>query len=559
MKSCFSTPRRGFVVKDDGKLYEFKRDSVTVSRAWPPVRYQKTRKKPYWHYTPFSKLNYSYMAIRYSICLSKSVPVGEEFGNMPADWPPKWLAPLAKFYEPIPVEVRERMIGKEGADTPWNICAFFARCKDAGGIMRSSPATAYMLANLPVFRKGVKRRWDIVRRLAGKQRREILGYLGWPDTEAMAKIIARIPVDSCRKKNLLLLRAVVSRSPEVIKPLSHIRSFNDMNLEMICRRKYRKRSGWRLIDEVGKMSSERYPVAVPRVFEDTVRMEELLGIQATPIKSVEHLGRRHEKAISVLNNCDIAGEGRAGEFPPPPVPALPASAGFEIYPVDDPVKLCKEGLEQHNCVSSYCDEIVKAGGGMYIYSLRKPERATVKIEKSPGANSYSIAEIKGPSNSRVAPGTVDAVNRWLDAFSGKGLPSGIFGDFNGVGMFPEFPAPAPSDDKISIRQLREPGVVINEMIDVNLEIDVEAMNGISGGRAFAFLMELPRKVLIYVSKDKHGGHRYRNIGTIPCLVEKFLDAWMDKADLAGLAGDNPDQLCFQFETGMMSAGKDGGL
>jgi hypothetical protein len=81
---------------------------------------------------------------------------------LPVPGPPKWLAPLAKFYEQIPVEVRELMLDRRSCDTPWNFCAIFARCKAAGEIMTSSPATAYMLANLPVFRKGAKRRWETV-------------------------------------------------------------------------------------------------------------------------------------------------------------------------------------------------------------------------------------------------------------------------------------------------------------------------------------------------------------------------------------------------------------
>ncbi len=550
MKRLFSTPRRGFVVKDGGKLYEFKRDSITVSRAWPPVRYQKTRKKPYWHYTRIDKLNFSWMAVKYSICITKGIPLEKELERIPNDWPPKWLAPLAKFYEPIPLEVRELMIDRRSCDTPWNFCAFFARCKDAGEIMMSSPAMAYMLANLPVFRKGVKRRWEIVRRLAGKQRREILRYLGWPDSEAMARIVVKIPVESCGKKNLLRLRAVVTRSPEVIKPLSHVRSFNDMNLEMICRRRYKARSGWRLIDEVGQMQSERYPEAAPRLFEDTVRMEELLGMPATPIKSVEHLEKRHERAVKVLNNCDIAGEGRTGEFPAPPVPALPATADFEIYPVDDPVKLCKEGMEQQNCVSSYCNEIVRANGRIYIYSLRKPERATVKIERRPGVDSYSIGEIKGPCNSNVAAGTVTAVNRWLDTFSGKELSTDMFSEIRCDGVLPEFHALPPIADNFSMEQICEAGVLVKTMMDMNLEMENGLMRDIAHGRTFAFLMKSPEKALIFVSKDRCGCYAYdfaRHFGKLSRNTEKMLEEWLEGADLINLARGNPDQLSFEFE------------
>ncbi len=98
-----------------------------------------------------------------------------------------------------------------------------------------------MLANLPVFRKDTKRRWDAARRMAKKKRRDILRYLGWPDSEAMAKIISKIPLEVCDKKTLLQLRMLVNNSHELLKPLSHIGILRRQSLDILCRRKHRAR------------------------------------------------------------------------------------------------------------------------------------------------------------------------------------------------------------------------------------------------------------------------------------------------------------------------------
>jgi len=412
MNGNFSTPRRGFTVKD-GKLYEFKRNSVTVSKAWPPVRYQKTRKEPFWHYTPIEKLSFCEDAICYSMnkntCLEdKQVP--------------DWAKLLSKFYDPIPLHVKEWMVGihnrkqmegRIGASDSWTMCAFFARCSEAAEIMRESPAIGYMLANLPVFRKDVRERWRTARRLLRKPRREILGYLGWPNTEAVAKILSKLTPGSCLKDKLLILRAVINRNSELIKPLTHIRRISSAILEIICHRRCLTQAGWRLVNEMDPDDLCPNWEAFYE-FNDTLRMEQLLGLPASPINSIDHLKKRHIRAIKVLNKCDISKSGEKSDFPPPPVLIPPGSEELEIYPIDDPVKLCKEGMEQGNCASAYCEEVVRRHGNIYFYSIWKPERATLRIEKAPGNNSsYCIGEIKATYNRPASGKTVDAVNRWL--------------------------------------------------------------------------------------------------------------------------------------------------
>jgi hypothetical protein len=72
-KSKFSpSEKQGFSIKN-GLLYEFKKESVNVSRPWPPCKYTKTKDKPFWHYSPTHKISLHYTALKYSVEIEKGV------------------------------------------------------------------------------------------------------------------------------------------------------------------------------------------------------------------------------------------------------------------------------------------------------------------------------------------------------------------------------------------------------------------------------------------------------------------------------------------------------
>ncbi len=547
MKKDFKTPKRGFVFKD-GKLFEFRRDWVAVSKPWPPVRHQKTRKRPFWHYGPVEKMAYSYYANKYSVCAEKGLPFHDDPAYISPDWSPKWLPVLAKFYDPIPLEVRETVLScGTNVETPWNIFAFFARCGDAADVMRCSPAIGFMLANLPVFRKGVKRRWEQARRLARKQRREILGFLGWPDSEAMAKILSRIPLKSCCKKPLLQLRALVRRRPEIIKPLSHMKELNTLSLDVICTRKLREKAGWRFISELAVIKNFEEDFGMRRMFGETIRMEEMLHLPSGPVRSVEHLLRRHDRAVEQMNKVELAAAERKSWFPEPPVPVPPPTPDFEIFPLDTPVKLCQEGIEQHNCVYVYCDDVARCNGDIYIYSVTRPERATLKIEKMDGRRGYFISEIKGPCNKEVAGSTVDAVRRWLYAFHESLISDDIREAILDARPHPAMQAPLV--EGIEASQICDPRSIVDIMLDYSVKFDVAAVRDVISGRTSAFLLSKPSEGLLLVSRNGTGGFSYTprmRHGRLDYTAEKLLDGWISRLEELNFPTDIPGQMHFEF-------------
>ena len=556
MKNKFKTPKKGFVFRD-GKLYEFKRDSISVLKAWPPVVYQKTRKKPFWHYGRIEKMQLSYQALKYSICTSKEIPYEKMFDHVPEAWPPPWLPALSKFYEAIPVNVREIMLFMtSGAiDTQWDVCAFFARCPDADEIIKNCPVIGFMLANLPVFRKGTRRRWDVARRLAKKKRREILRHLGWPDSEAMAKILSKIPLEACDKKVLLQLRMLVNKNPEIIKPLSHVDMLSRQSLGILCMRKHRARAGWGLIDEMGDIPANE-SFGVYSTFADTVRMEELLRIPASQIRSLEHLERRHTRAVKLLNKKKYSEASAMDSFPPPPVPVPPSRGDFEISPIQTPMKLFEEGCDQSNCVYAYCEEVMASGGGIYFYSMTKPERATVRIDRMPGRKGYVIREIKGTDNCDVSSSTVAAVERWLLTYSETAMPAELYEELRRIDMLPGLNVPRENIGDLEICQERDSSLLVDVLSDFNVKLENELMQRIILGKTYVFRVNDPDEALLLVSRDGHCEWTYdcsMKCGNLCYGMERLIDLWLNRLAQMNYLSDIPGQMWIEFEQQELAA------
>jgi hypothetical protein len=467
--------KQGYSIKN-GLLYEFKRNSVNVSRPWPPCKYTKTSRKPFWHYSPTHKISLLYTALKYSVEIEKGVLAlgSAEVDKFPdinlqmtdksslnglnverlqrlsdenrkliedAFWTryampavgiqdnPHWQQSLAKqrkwtpvtatFYDKIPLNVREMMLANtEGA---WNICAFYARCPGADDLMQISPAIGFMLSNFPVFRPKLTKKWDAVRRIMKKPSRKILAWLGWPDSEAVAKILSKIQYPACDKTSLLMLRAVLGGNPELIKPMSHLKAINTASLWFICSKKHRIGVNWRFINELGLMEGrmdifENRAYDIQRMVIDTLSMEKVLLLSSGSIQSVAHLRKRHQRAVDEVNRHEISELEKSKDFPCPPVPAPLPTDDFDIYPLDSPLKLYKEAQEQHNCVfACYRERVVESEGNIYIYSMRKPERATVKITFDHLKGCFLPDEVKGPFNKPVSEDTLSKIFGWLSA------------------------------------------------------------------------------------------------------------------------------------------------
>ena len=93
-----------------------------------------------------------------------------------------------------------------------------------------------------------------------------------------------------------------------------------------------------------------------------------------------------------------------------PAPFYLKGSRLALFYDDELAALLAEGRLQRNCVGAYAPLV--SAGTCFIYRVDMPERSTLAIE--PAAHGWRIRELVGPANSPVSPGTVAAVQAWLD-------------------------------------------------------------------------------------------------------------------------------------------------
>jgi hypothetical protein len=241
----------------------------------------------------------------------------------------------------------------------------------------------------------------------------------------------------------------------------------------------------------------------------------------------------------------------SNDFPCPPVPVPAPGDDFEIYPVDTPLKLYNEAEEQHNCVCSYIARVEESDENIYIYSMRKPERATIAIELDHESGIFLPLQVKGPFDKTVSGETLSKIIIWLAAIKAK-MPPVQFDENAPDRRLPAFPVPVPkADGGFMVRQITSLKSLVSEMLQYNMNLESNTMKLIEQGKTFAFLMDAPDKALVLVTKGKGGEFTYavyKKIRTnaLNHHAERFLEQWMEEATVKNLVSCNPDQLDFRF-------------
>jgi hypothetical protein len=95
-----------------------------------------------------------------------------------------------------------------------------------------------------------------------------------------------------------------------------------------------------------------------------------------------------------------------------PLPPLPGTE--DIIPLTSAAQRMEEGRIQRNCVDSYARRV--KSGGIYVYKVLRPERATLAIKRS-SWHSWTVAELEAAGNRRVRSFTRLAVEHWLGMHS----------------------------------------------------------------------------------------------------------------------------------------------
>ena len=269
----------------------------------------------------------------------------------------------------------------------------FAACSEGAlDLLESSPGLAYAIAVSPE---------PAAQLVAGKQR-VAAGALGFPKTAAAARALRKLAFDALSLGRLDQLRTAMGQAA-TMRRIGHVPKLTGFVLSILAVPRLERLVGDALLLQIAEAEIARARTLY-HLAHDVLRMHERFepGCEPTPAHDATQLLARHERLAERVRRGP---RGPNRQFPAPPIAPRPG----QIEAIVDTWSLASEGRAQHNCCGSYGQSIER--GGLYLYRVLAPERATLSIRRTP--NGWRMEEVKGPGNRAVRAETVAAVQRWL--------------------------------------------------------------------------------------------------------------------------------------------------
>ncbi|MBI4026236.1 MAG: PcfJ domain-containing protein [Verrucomicrobia bacterium] len=414
----FRPGKAGCVFKGE-KLYLFDGGSVCVlSRPWPtPLAWTKTCSNPAWlHVRPDISIHGGDLGAS----IQRMETPAEKNGQLVMPW---FFSPLdrnarlktlawLRWSEAVPRAIRDLIA--PFPERHWHLLSFLARCGPAAlDLAVANPALAYALASNWVFhRPGVQRPLRAARTLLQKKQREILGWLGFAESEAARNILRKVIPKACCVATLLYLRQSL-RDSSVTKALSHLPRLNAGAIRIATDPAIHPLVAPKLLDEIAHSRAEDGQTPAAYALRDSHSMfQSLFPAKTFPlVQRLADLRDLHDSLVHDLNRVGLKELGLL--FPPPP---FNSSSSGDISPITSSRELLEEGRLQHNCVAAYAKEVVT--GHLYIYRFRSPEeRCTLSIMRR--RSRWILGELKATANKPASEETWRTARAWLKEASGE--------------------------------------------------------------------------------------------------------------------------------------------
>ncbi len=450
MKSTFHRGRIGYACKD-GKLYAFTKKHVLVMRGWPaPCAWVKRARSGWRHDRKFADELFSTSLFAASESVSPEPPDTSNEALEPYEEPDdpndpaardlalalkRWRIRLqwrknlacARFFEGIPAAEREALL--HYSRRKWHMLNLFARVPGSMELQENNPALAYALAsNWAFHRPAVSQPMRAARSLITKKQRHILGWLGFPATEANCRIFRKIPPECVSMESLLYLRHTLN-DPTRHKILCHLPVINAGVLQLINDRRAMAVLTPRVLEEVAVRDEDRILVTTYNTLTDLFYMNRQLGGDQMPSRFTSHarLMEVHQDLAERTNRAYTRGAIALPEHLPDP----PLGGTTDIVPLRTPEEVVEEGRIMRHCVASYLHRV--AAGNYFIYRVTHPVRATLGIERD--QDQWVVDQIQGEKNSHVPQAVwdmlVDALFNRSDPLPGNPKHVGVSCDVHG--------------------------------------------------------------------------------------------------------------------------------
>lgn len=384
----------------NGKLYEFTDRHVLVMKGYPDPRgwfkrrshgFKPTRKfadnvfsqENFLNDTPAVTKPTTPFSLPDGQLLLQGIKIPEErraWGEYGA------YRARTSFTSTIPEEIKQEL--QKYSTRRWHLLNLFARCTNSLDLSRSNPALCYALASNWVFHQpAVTKPIRAARSLIGKRQTVIQAWLGFPDTESVRKLLAKICPEAVSVESLLYLRDAL-KNPLCLKLLKHLPKINRQALMIASDRRTIQHSSPRLLmdvvnilDEMGTDGDPVETIDVYRLMLDTVRMANIVEWEDCPRRftSLKHLQKIHDQLSPLMNAERLRRFNNIPEkFADPPF-----TGNANILPLMTPEEICQEGYVQRNCVGSYVLPV--SDGSEFVYRVEAPVRATLSVAFKSGS------------------------------------------------------------------------------------------------------------------------------------------------------------------------------
>ncbi len=312
-------------------------------------------------------------------------------------------APVQQYLDRVPQEVLDAVL--PFPDRQWELLVFASRCGDAAvDLLRANPTVGYMLANNWKFRREPTADPMVSASLLLRpnlKQRDVLRWLGFPDTESMRRIARKIDVAALEIPQLRGLRTAMTDAgnrkrlahlPRITKPV--LRLAADGALTCLA-------PGY--LREITELRP-RAAAEATRMIADTVRMWRL----ARPTTSL-HVFVSTAQVIGLHDHLAATVDWHAISGPQSDLPRPPLKGTSTIIPIESVAMLADEGRQERNCVGSYASRVKQRR--LFLYRVLAPTRATLSIIRRSGA--WTIDRLLGAGNQPVPSATRRVVETWL--------------------------------------------------------------------------------------------------------------------------------------------------
>lgn len=291
----------------------------------------------------------------------------------------------------------------------WRLFRVFQREPLFLDLLRQNPALAFALAHHDFIKAGLGAVLDWASRAVRLKQREILGHLGFPDTDGCARIFTKVLPEAVHVECVNRLCGLL-QDTGVHAWLAHAQQINAGVVALVTDVRLRQSVTPKLLAEVGASEAEVERPVAALLLHDLQLMQLALWPEKAP-KVFQSLAKLREVHREVgVEYCGRMEQARLNcRFPPAPLPGTK-----EIVPLSSPEELSAEGRMQKNCVANYA-KWVESGTG-YIYRVLHPERATLSIMPGPGGD-WQISQLLLASNRSPQRETERFVESWLRSYS----------------------------------------------------------------------------------------------------------------------------------------------